>query len=91
MNAPQQWPVGAKIALVALVLTAVLEVVALTAYVAADAQRQMTLEDAFNRHVRISEAEVIPQLAQIRVELRALNVRLDYLEAQLQRHDTNDR
>lgn len=82
-----KWPVGARVAVFALVLTALAEVVALTAYVVADAERQRSLEAAFEKHVTAAETQVIPTLATIRVELRAINVRLDYLETRLESHD----
>ncbi len=85
------WPPGAKVAVLALVLTALAEVIALTSYVTADSQRQAVLERGLDRHLQVAEGEIIPSLALIRTELRALNVRLDYLESRLERHDVDTR
>ena len=80
-------PRNVSLGQIAMIVAMLVQVVAITAYIVSDSERQRQVEETLSGHVTQSQQTLMPQLNLILVELRGVNVRLDYLEKSLANHD----
>ena len=80
-------PRNVSLGQIAMIVAMVIQVIAITAYIVTDSERQRMLEEKVVDHVTLSERTLMPSLNLIQVELRGVNVRLDYLEKTLDAHN----
>ena len=80
-------PRNVNLSQLAVIFVMLAQVIAVTAYIVSDSERQRSVETTLSRHIEVVEEQFLPGQTMIQVELRAINVRLNYLEARLERHD----